>query len=121
MFVIKVFFLRLKNIIENIWNDGEESLIAGIITAYTECCNSTDIPYSSVKIYNQDMSMLKEKIQEKGIQEIPDSSKPILRFKKNEWICLAGRNLFCQNIKKLAGLGDNISSAGFVYHNKKLY
>ena len=116
IFAIKV--KKSNDWIEDIWNDGENSLVAGIMTAYTVCCNSTSVNPSEVKILSEDLENLRENIQDPNI-EVVENTIPIVKLHKKGWSCLVGLNLICQTVKMLTGLGDNISSAGFIYHMMK--
>eukprot|EP01022_Parablepharisma_sp_SALTPOND_P023259 TRINITY_DN4865_c5_g1_i1.p1 TRINITY_DN4865_c5_g1~~TRINITY_DN4865_c5_g1_i1.p1 ORF type:complete len:504 (+),score=49.64 TRINITY_DN4865_c5_g1_i1:163-1674(+) len=113
----KGMYIRAK-LIEDMWEEGVESLVAGIVTAYTMCCNTSSIAYSDVKLFYEDFTNIQEKIKLSNLSFKKDSL-PITKVQRGKWICLSGLNLVCQCMKKLAGLGDNISSAGFVYHYMK--
>ena len=81
------------------------------------CCNKTSVPYSEAKFYNNDLSAFKAKLSASGTVGISSDTVPIIREKRGDWTCMTALNLVCTNVATLTGLGDNISSAGFVYHN----
>ena len=80
--------------LEDVWADGEESLVAGIITAYTMCCNTTSIAYSDVKRFLDDLTGVQEKITVPDLK-IMKGTPPIVEVSRNGWKCLTGLNLVC--------------------------
>ncbi len=82
------------------------------------CCNTTTIVGGNVRVFADDMLGLSERLTISGAT-MERTKAPVIRIRRNGWTCLIGLNLVCQSAKTFAGLGDNISSAGFVYHDMK--
>ena len=82
------------------------------------CCDSKEINHHDIKIMSTDLENLNRTFSYPGASII-SSKLPIIRVAKDGWVCLSGISLICKNNKKFAGLGDNISSSGFVHHHMK--
>jgi len=82
------------------------------------CCDEVEINANKITmIYDVLEKVTKEFSYPGAVLSL--NSLPVLRIKKDKWVCLSGVSLICKTAKKMAGLGDNISSAGFVHHFKK--
>jgi len=103
------------NNIDDLWEEGIESLVAGIMAGYKMCSSSTIINPKDISISHDALESISTSFKYPcSMLELKFS--PVLRIKKGKWICLSGAALICLNVKKMAGLGDNISGAGFIYH-----
>lgn len=92
--------------------------MAGITVGYKMCCNTTRVDPSEVAIsYGVVEDIRKEFTYPGASMSIRPS--PVTAIRRDKWICLSGIALICQSARKMAGLGDNISGAGFVHHHMK--
>lgn len=104
--------------IENVWEDAEDSLAAGIIAGNSMITNTGAVVCEDVEVATEDINNMDEIARSfEGFEKIAD--KPIYRVKKKNWVCLFGHNLICKKLATLTGVGDNISCAGFIYHQTK--
>jgi hypothetical protein len=80
------------------------------------CCGTDKIHQKQVKVPFADIENAHQLFQQYDSHEIRENNL-IAVVRRKQWKCMIGLNLICLKIQTLAGLGDNISAAGWVYHN----